>query len=110
MEKTRTNANMMNSNIRPQSANILTKLNNLKNNIIDKRLKEKGYYIDLPKNIVQKVYLYYTFIILILNMLVRSLYLLISFFCIKINKIYQALNVLSKLIIKFEDYLRQFIF
>ena len=49
----KTHGNIINSNIRPQSAWMLNKINS-RSNIIDSRLRENGINIDLQRNIFEK--------------------------------------------------------
>lgn len=53
MENRKTHGNLVNSNIRPQSAGMLGKLNK-RDNIIDRRLRQRGFKIDLQRNIIEK--------------------------------------------------------
>ena len=54
METRKTHGSIINSNIRPQSAGILSKLSEKRNNIIDQRLRQRGFRIDLPHKIIEK--------------------------------------------------------
>lgn len=46
--------NLIADNVRPQSAGILNKLNQSKNNIIDARLRQLGLNVDLRNQVIER--------------------------------------------------------